>query len=309
VMTPVSNYVWNSNLEVDTPNPPTGDAALAYFNFVSPAYLGTVRTALLAGRNLNDGDTKAAPRVAVVNETLARRFFPNEDALGKYFRVHADPGKPRPPIQIVGLAKDAKYESLREQAHATAYFPIAQIPEDAEEQVFELRTAVPPSALVPSVQEAVAIVSKAIPLEFHTLAEQVDDSLVQERLLAALSTFFGVLALVLAMIGLYGALSYLVAQRQPEFGIRMALGAPRGSILRLVMSDVVIVLVGGLAAGACLALATVGLLEKMLFGLAPHDSATFLAAMGVLSAVAVVAGYLPARRAMRVDPITALRYE
>jgi putative ABC transport system permease protein len=309
VMTPVSNYVWNSNLEVDTPNPPTGDAALAYFNFISPEYLGTVRTPLLAGRNFNDGDTKTAPRVALVNETLARRFFPNGDALGNYFRVHADPGKPRPPVQIVGLAKDAKYESLREEAHATAYFPIAQIPEDAQEQVFELRTAVRPSALVPSVQEAVAIVSKAIPLEFHTLAEQVDDSLVQERLLATLSTFFGALALLLAMIGLYGALSYLVAERQPEFGIRMALGAPRGSLLRLVMRDVVIVLAGGLAAGACLALATVGMLEKMLFGLAPHDSCTFLAAMGVLSAVAVVAGYLPARRAMRVDPMVALRYE
>jgi putative ABC transport system permease protein len=309
VMTPVSNYVWNSDLEVDTPNPPTGDAALAFFNFISPGYLGTVRTPLLAGRNFNDGDTKTAARVAVVNETLARRFFPNEDALGKYFRVHADPGKPRPPIQIVGLAKDAKYESLREEAHATAYFPIAQIPEDAEEQVFELRTAVPPAALVPSVQEAVAMVSKAIPLEFHTLAEQVHDSLVQERLLATLSTFFGALALLLAMIGLYGALSYLVAERQPEFGIRMALGAPRGSILRLVMSDVVMVLAGGLAAGACLALATVGVLEKMLFGLAPLDSSTFLAAIGVLSAVALVAGYLPARRAMRCDPMVALRYE
>jgi ABC-type antimicrobial peptide transport system permease subunit len=159
------------------------------------------------------------------------------------------------------------------------------------------------------VQEAVAGVSKAIPLEFHTLAEQVDDSLVQERLLATLSSFFGGLALLLAMIGLYGALSYLVAQRQPEFGIRMALGAPRASILRLVMRDVVIVLAGGLTTGVCLALATVGVLQKMLFGLAPHDFFTFIAAIGVLSAVAIAAGYLPARRATRVDPMVALRYE
>jgi len=262
VMTPVSNYVWNSDLDVDTPNAPKGDAALAYFNFVSPGYLETVRTPLLAGRGFNDGDTKTAARVAIVNEILARTFFPNGDALGKYFRVHPDPGKPAPPIQIVGLAKDAKYESLREEAHATAYFPVAQLPEDAEEQVFELRTAARPSTLIPSVQEAVAGVSKAIPLEFHTLAEQVDDSLVQERLLATLSTFFGALALLLAMIGLYGALSYFVAQRQPEFGIRMALGAPRGSILRLVMRDVVIVLAGGLAAGVCLALIMVGVPAK-----------------------------------------------
>jgi putative ABC transport system permease protein len=309
VMTPVSNYIWNNFLRVDTPNPPAGDAALAYFNYISPGYFRTMRTPLLAGRNFNDGDTKTAALVAVVNETLARTFFPKGDALGKYFRVQEDPGKSAPPIQIVGLVKDAKYQSLREEPHATAYFPVRQIPEDSPEQVFELRTAARPAALVPSVQEAVAGVSKAIPLEFRTLAGQVNDSLVEERLLATLSTFFGALALLLAMIGLYGALSYLVAQRQPEFGIRMALGAPRGFILRLVMSDVVVVLAGGLAAGACLALATVGVLQKMLFGLAPHDSFTFLAAIGVLSAVAVVAGYLPARRAMRVDPMVALRYE
>ncbi len=164
-------------------------------------------------------------------------------------------------------------------------------------------------ALASAVQEAVAGVSKAIPLEFTTLAQQVDDSLVQERLLATLSTFFGALALLLAMIGLYGALSYLVAQRQREFGIRMALGAPRDSILRLVMRDVVIVLSGGLAAGACISFAAVGILQKMLFGLAARDTMTLLASIVVLSAVAFFAGYLPARRAMRVDPMVALRYE
>ncbi len=309
VMTPVSNYVWNNELEVDTPNAPTGDAALAFFNFVSPGYLGTLRTPLLAGRNFNEGDTKTAPLIAIVNETLARKFFRNGEALGKYFRVHADPGKPEPPIQIVGLVKDAKYESLREEAHPTAYFPIAQVTEPVEEQVFELRTATRPSALIPSVQEAVAGVSKAVPLDFGTLAAQVDDSLVQERLLATLSTFFGALALLLAMIGLYGALSYLVAQRQREFGIRMALGAPRDSILRLVMRDVVIVLAGGLTVGAAISLAAVGILQKMLFGLAARDTVTLLASIGVLSAVAFFAGYLPARRATRIDPMVALRYE
>jgi ABC-type antimicrobial peptide transport system permease subunit len=209
----------------------------------------------------------------------------------------------------VGIVKDTKYESLREEAHAIAYFPISQLTENAEAQAFELRTATQPSAFLSPVQDAAASVSKAIPLSFTTLAEQVDDSLVQERLLATLSTFFGALALVLAMIGLYGALSYLVTQRQREFGIRMALGAPRDSILRLVMRDVVIVLAGGLAAGACLALAMVSVVQKMLFGLAPHDTFTFIAATGVLSVVAVAAGYLPARRAMRIDPMVALRYE
>lgn len=309
VMTPVSDFVWNNHLQVDTPNPPTGRNALAFFNFVSPEYLGTMHTPLLAGRNFNEGDSKTATPVAIVDETLARKFFPMGEALGKYFRVQPEPGKAAPLIQVVGIAKDAKYESLREEARPTVYFPIAQITEPAEEQVFELRTGSRPSALVSAVQEAVAGVSKTIPLRFSTLAEQVDDSLVQERLLATLSTFFGGLALLLAMIGLYGALSYLVAQRQPEFGIRMALGAPRSAILRLVLRDVVIVLAGGLTAGTCLAFATVGILQKMLFGLGSRDAFTFVAAIGLLAAVAIVAGYIPARRATRVDPMVALRYE
>ena len=309
LITPVSNFVWNNILQVDIPNPPTGDNAVAFFNFISPGYFGTIRTPLLAGRNFNDGDLKTAQQVAIVNETLARKFFPNGDALGKYFRVQPEPGQTAKPIQIVGLVKDAKYESLREEAHATAYFPVTQIPEHAEEQVFELRTTIRPSAFVSSVQDAVAGVSKAIPLDFSTLAQQVDDSLVQERLLATLSTFFGGLALLLAMIGLYGALSYQVTQRQREFGIRMALGAPQNSILGLVMRDVVLVLVGGIAAGVCISLATVGVLQKMLFGLAPRDSLTMTAAVGLLATVAFLAAYLPARRAMRADPMAALRYE
>lgn len=308
-MTPVSNFVWNNRLLVDTPNAPTGDAALVYFNFVSPEYLGTMRTPLLAGRNFNDSDSETAALVAIVDETLARKFFPKGDALGKYFRIPPDPGKSVRPIQIIGLVKDAKYESLREEPHPTAYFPITQITEPAEEQVYELRTAMPPSALISAVQEAVAGVSKTIPLEFGTLSEQVNDSLLQERLLATLSTFFGGLALLLAMIGLYGALSYLITQRQPEFGVRMALGAPQKSILGLVMRDVILVLTGGVAAGTCLALIVVEVLQKMLFGLAPRDAFTFLAAISVLSGVALVAGYIPARRAMRVDPMVALRYE
>jgi putative ABC transport system permease protein len=309
IITPVSGQIWNNFLEVDMPNPPTGDDALANFNYISPGYFETMHTPLLVGRNFNESDTKTSAQVAVVSESLARRFFPNLNPVGKVFRIHPEPGQAALPIEVVGLVKDAKYESLREKDSVTAYFPITQVPEHAEEQSFELRTAMRPSALMLPAQDAVAGVSKAIPLEFHTLAEQVDDSLVQERLLATLSTFFGGLALLLAMIGLYGALSYVVAQRQREFGIRMALGAPRDSILRLVMRDVVIVLAGGVTAGVCISLAAVGLLQKMLFGLAARDTMTLLASVGVLSAVGFFAGYLPARRAMRVDPMVALRYE
>ena len=309
VLTPVSNRMWNNEIEVDTPNPPKGDDALVNFNYISPAYLETMRTALLAGRYFNDEDTKTAAPVAIINESVAKRFFPGANPMGKFFRVHADPGQTAVPIQVVGLVKDAKYDSLREDSSVTAYFPVSQVPDHAEGQTFELRTAIPASALMAPVQDAVAAVNKMIPLEFATLAKQVDDSLVQERLLATLSTFFGALALLLAMIGLYGALGYLVTQRQVEFGIRLALGAPPSSILRLVMRDVFFVLAGGVLGGVLLSLATVGVLQKMLFGLAARDTVTLVGSVAVLAGVALVAAYLPARRAMRVDPMVALRYE
>jgi putative ABC transport system permease protein len=241
---------------------------------------------------------------------MARKFYPNLNPIGRYFRTEQVSGNLAPPIQIVGLVKDSKYESLREETYPTAFFPIAQqAPENDDAENFELRTAIPPSSLAAAVQNAVAGVNKEISIDFHTLAEQVNDSLVQERLLALLSAFFGGLALLLAMIGLYGTLSYLVTQRQTEFGVRMALGAQPGSILRLVMRDVVAVLAGGLAAGLCITLTTVTLLQKMLFGLGARDTVTMVAAVGTLSAVALIAAYLPARRAAKVDLMVALRYE
>jgi putative ABC transport system permease protein len=309
VLTPISNFMWNNILQVDSPDAPTGENAIAFFNFISPGYFQTMRTPLLAGRNFNERDTKSSPPVAIVNETLVRKFFPKVDAVGKYFRVEPEPGQTAPLIQIVGITKDAKYQSLREDTSATAFFPLAQITEHTDFNSIELRTATRPSVLVPAIQEAISGLNKDIPLEFHTLAEQVDDSLVQERLLATLSIFFGGLALLLAMIGLYGALSYLVTLRRAEFGIRLALGALPGSILSLVMRDVAVVVVGGLAGGALLSFFAVRLLQKLLFGLSPHDPLTIGAAIGLLAAVALLAGYLPARRAMRVDPMVALRYE
>jgi len=309
VLTPISNFMWNDNLQVDSPDAPTGENAIAFFNFISPGYFQTMRTPLLAGRNFNERDTKSSPHVAVVNETLVRKFFPKVDAVGKYFRVEPEPGQTAPLIQIVGITKDAKYQSLREDTSATAFFPLAQITEHTDFNSIELRTATRPSVLVPAIQETISGLNRDIPLEFHTLAEQVDDSLVQERLLATLSIFFGGLALLLAMIGLYGALSYLVTLRRAEFGIRLALGALPGSILSLVMRDVAVVVVGGLAGGALLSFLAVRLLQKLLFRLSPHDPLTIGTAIGLLAAVALLAGYLPARRAMRVDPMVALRYE
>jgi predicted permease len=307
---PVTQGEWSQPIVVDTPNPPKGDDAEVYFNYVSPGYFPTLRTPLLAGRNFQAGDTKASAPVAIVNETFARKFFPGMAVVGKTIRkVDGRAGAPQITMEIVGLVKDAKYESVRENTLPQAFFPASQIPHDDNSELFELRTGNRPSALVPLVQSAIGQVNKGVALEFHSLEEQVDDSLVQERLLAKLSTFFGVLALLLAMIGLYGAISYGVAQRRSEFGLRMALGAPPTTILRLVMRDVAVMLLGGALAGITISMGAVQLVHKLLFGLIPYDPVAIVGAILVLSVVALVAGYLPARRAMRVDPMIALRYE
>ena len=308
--TPVSGYEWNNFIVADSPNAPTGEASLAYFNSVSPAYFETLRTPILSGRAFDAHDTKTAPFVAIVNQTLARKFFPNLNPIGRYFRKEELPGKPVQPIQIVGVAKDSKYESIREETYSMAFFPIAQQTlGSGQDETFELRTVTPPSSLVSPVQNAIGEVNKEISLDFHTLAEQVNDSLVQERLLAGLSAFFGGLALLLAMVGLYGALSYMVTRRQAEFGIRMALGAEAGSILSLVMQDMAVILAGGIVAGALISLAATRVLAKLLFGLGARDPVTLAGAVAVLSAVAFVAGLVPARRATKVDPMVALRCE
>jgi putative ABC transport system permease protein len=303
--TPIGDDNWFNTISTDAPNAPTGEQATASFNFVSPGYFATFRTPLLAGRDFDERDTKTSPPVAIVNESAARKFFPGVNALGRHFRRPRQPA----PVEIVGIVKDSKYESLREVIPPTAFLPAVQAPPGGEAEEFAIRTSMPPSTLIPTVRRTIREVNSEVPLNIHTLAEQVADNLVQERLLATLSAFFGGLALLLATIGLYGVLSYLVTQRQTEFGIRMALGADRSSILRLVMRDVVVVLAAGLTTGLAAALLAVKLLERMLFGLEPRDPMTMAAAACLLSVMALVAGYLPARRATRADPMIALRSE
>jgi predicted permease len=259
----------------------------------------------VAGRDFDDRDAANSPLVAIVNETMTRRFFPSVSAIGRTFRRGHEPRQ----IEVVGIVRDSKYEAVRQETPPTMFVPAAQAPRGGEAEEFSVRSAAPPSTIIPAIRRAVAEVSSDIPLKFDTLADQVDDNLVQERLVAALSGFFGMLALLLAMIGLYGVLSYLVAERQVEFGIRMALGARPATVLRLLMRDVAVVLIGGIATGLAAALAVVTLLKQILFGLEPRDPATMATAVALLSAMAFLAAYLPARRAIRMDPMAALRCE
>ena len=223
---------WNNSVHTEWTKTPIvnegwSDADAKFFvydDYISPGHLPTLRMRLLAGRNFTRADMGSS-RVAIVNQTFARRFFPGLNPVG---RAYLEGAPTVQPVEVVGLVEDFKYFSLREEDRPVAFLPLNQDPELSEfAHVLELRTAIPPSRLIVPVLAAVAEVNRAIPLEFHTLADQVNDSLAQERLLALLSGFFGALALILAMIGLYGTFSYLVTQRQKEFGVRMALGRSR----------------------------------------------------------------------------------
>jgi predicted permease len=314
ILTPLGNSGWNNDFLLPSGNGPKGDDALINMNYVSPGYFTTLRSPIRAGRDFDEHDIVGAPSVAIINETMSRRYFPNSNPIGQYVLIDDMPGTHTPPFQIVGVLKDAKYRSLREDYPPTIYFPIAQIPAESAQFVsgtpkFEIRTSSDAASFDRSAEEIITGANKAITLQFNTLEEQVDNSLRQEQLLATLSGFFGGLALFLAMIGLYGVLAYTVTQRRKEIGIRMALGAASGSILRLIFRDVAILLAAGLTVGLGLSLWATRLVQTMLYELSSRDTNTIALAAALLAVVALFAGYLPARRASRMDPNAILRDE
>jgi putative ABC transport system permease protein len=314
VITPISGVGWNSFFQKQKGDNPSGRNALANINAVSPEYFATLRSPILAGRAFSSSDTAGAPLVGVINETMAHRFFGNTDPIGQYVYTDANPTDATPLIQIIGIVVDAKYRTLREVTPATMYFPIAQLNDPqaqrlTEQPSFEIRTVTPPATIVKSAAEVFASLNGSVSLTFRTLEEQVNDSLRQDQLLATLSGFFGGLALLLAMIGLYGVLAYMVTQRRKEIGIRMALGAGKSSILGLIMRDVSMLLAVGVVVGVGISLWATHFMQKMLFNLNPRDAKTIVLSVAVLSAVALLAGYLPARRAARLDPNVILRDE
>jgi predicted permease len=306
---PLSGGAWANRVRSDAPGSPTGQEASSLMNFVSPGYFSAMRMTLRAGRDISDTDTPTSPPIAIVNETAARTFFPGTDPLGHVIRIVQATGEPGSPITVVGVVTDAKYRSLKAPMPPTIFSPLSQIPERVRENTYAIRTLGPPDALRPAVIAAATSVGREIPLAFTTLQAHVDDAMVQDRMLAGLSGFFGCVALLLAMVGLYGSVSYRVAARRGEFGVRVALGANAGTIVRLVMRDVGAAVGVGIASGLALSLAVADALRTLLFGIGPYDPATIGAATLLLAAVASIAGLVPARRAAQVDPIAALRAE
>jgi predicted permease len=276
---------------------------------VSPGYFRTLDVTLLAGRDFDEHDTRRSPAVAIVNRVFAERVAHATNPVGNRFRVEATPSTPETEYEIVGLAANSRYKSLREEFEPIVYFPFSQDPTPMLQDQLLIRSSVSPSGLIPLLRRAIAEVDPEARFAFSEFRSQIESSLAAERLMATLSSAFGVLAGVLAAIGIYGVISYLVDRRRNEIGIRMALGAGRGRILLMVLRETGKMLLIGLSAGIVLSLLAATFARAMLFGLKPYDVRPLLIAAAMLSMVALLSAYVPARRAARLDPMTALREE
>lgn len=278
-----------------------------YINHVGPTFLETMGIPLLMGRGLTQADSEGAPKVVVVNKAFADLYFPNNTAIGKQFKLEESD---KDYLEIIGITGNARYDSLRADYAPTVYLPYLQDIEHLGGQTVSVRTAGDPIALVPEVREAVQSVDRNLAItRVKTQMDQIDESLSQERLFAGFTLVFGGLALLLSCLGLYGVMSYSVSRRTNEIGIRMALGANRGLVLRQVMQDTMLMVLLGAAAGIGGVLAAGKLIASVLFGLRASDPITILVCVAILTGVAAIASYLPARRAANIDPMEALRYE
>jgi predicted permease len=275
-------------------------------NIVGPQYLNAMRMPILLGRGLTAHDDAAAPQVAVINETMARRYFPGGSPLGRTFSIGKD--KPWQNIQVVGVVRDARYMDLDEKQAPAAFYPHAQHNQYLYNFVVRYRGDL--KELAPRIRRAFAEVDPNLPVgDMTTLSQLIDDAVVNRRMVAQLSTLFGGLAAFLACIGIYGVMSYGVARRTNELGVRMALGAARHNVLWMVLREGLGLVGIGVAAGLVLAIGASRLLQSFLFGAKPFDPVVIGAAVLIMAAVALFAGFLPARRATRIDPMVALRYE
>jgi predicted permease len=306
MMVPFGGMTWNDDVINEGSDQ---DAGVAWENFLGPGYFKTVGTPLLAGRDFDDRDTTTSVKVAIVNQAFVKKILKGADPLGKRFRIHEAPGKPRPLYEIVGVTADNKFQDMHEEFLPFMYFPATQEEKPSPDDQILIRSSLPLTNLIGSMKETIADVHPGIDLEFLVFKTRIQNSLLQDQLMATLSGFFGFLAALLAAIGLYGVISYMVIQRTKEIGIRMAIGADRADVLRMILREATVLTVTGLLIGAGLALAAAQAAKSLLYGLKPRDPLTLVMAVVTLSTVAALASLLPAYRASKLDPLTALRYE
>ena len=301
---PLSGNWWNNTVVIGEEKKKT-----ALLGRISPLYFKTMGTPLLAGRDFNDGDNLNSPPVAIVTEQFARWYFNGANPVGKTFRLDVYQGDPNPTYEIVGLVKDSKYTDLRDDFAPIAYFPENQAPKPDDYMQIVTRSQSSLVDLTAALRRTISGINPGISFDFVVFTTMIRDGLLRERLMATLSGFFGFLAGLLATIGLYGVISYMVTRRTNEIGIRMALGADRRNILKIIMGEAAALLIIGVGVGMVLAVLAAGTAKALLFGLQPSDPATLILAMAALAGVTLTASYLPAQRAARLDPMVALRDE
>ena len=299
---------WTGSVSIDgTPAPEQGQ--YTYFNAVSPGYFATLGTPLLRGRDFGPQDGASAPRTTIVNEAVARAFFPGQDPIGH--RIGLGREASRQALEIVGVVKDAKYQRLQEPTRRIAYLPFLQSADSLKgvELVAEVRTTLPAAAMVETIRKQVRGIDRAIPLRFETLSDRIHDTLTTERVVAVVSAVLGAVALLLATASLYGLMAYTVTRRTGEIGVRVALGASRAAVLWLVLEESLRLALAGVCVGLAASLGLGRFLESLLYGVTARDPLALGVACALMTSVAALAGFLPARRASRVDPAVALRQE
>jgi len=305
---PPDETEFSSDFHIEGQTRPAGaEPAIAYFNRVSPDYFQALGIPLRSGRLFSNSDTPTAPDVVLINDTLRRRFFANEDPVGKRINVGTE-AKPDW-VQVVGVVGDVKYNGMAEEVQPAFYQSLTQQPAWGISVILKSDLS-DPSSLTNAVRSVLRTLDRELPLmSVYTMDERLSVATSQPRFRTSVIGLFAAVALVLACVGIYGVVSYSVSQRTHEIGIRMALGAQTGHVLRMVINQALVLAVIGVTLGVITALALTSLLSKLLFGVKPNDPATFVLTTVVLGVTALVAAFLPARRATKVDPLEALKYE
>jgi predicted permease len=308
----ISDSMENTNFlpEGETPNPDKDQSA--WNNAVGSGFFHTMGIPILAGRDFNESDTASAPKVGILSESLARQAFPGQNPIGRRFLAHFHPseGKPGDLIEVVGICGDTRYWSLKQDPVGMFYQPYQQTPNLDFGATYEVRTSLSPASIAPSLRKAVQSIDPDLPLqEIRTQQEQIEASMQQERIIAALTASFGVLALVLASVGVYGVMAYSVAQRTSEIGIRMALGAQPREVLTMVLREATWIALVGITCGIGATLLSTRLVASLLYGLHPNDPLILATSALLLALVGLVASWVPARCAAAVEPMQALRHE